>query len=973
MRVVLESMSDAVFMLDREWLFTYINPQAEKMLGRKRQDLIGRHVFTEFPDARGEVFQDRYERAVLTGQSVTFEAHYATLDIWVEVRAHPNPGGIAIYVQDISERKRAEQTLRQTEERFRRVFNLQFQFIALVAPDGRILEINDLPLPLAAVTREQVLGEVFWETPWWMHLPESRSAWQRHFAKAGESHAPVLEKIVFHTHAGELRHALAAITAVRAASGQTECFIVQTSDTTDQRRDRLALERSNRALRMLSHCNEACFRAEGEHQLLQDICRVAVNEAGYRMAWVGYAQDDPQKSIANIAHAGEECGYLAEIELSWSDEKPNGLGPAGRAIRTGKTQVCDEIGAPPGDFHFVSAAQARGFRSVICLPLVDAERSFGLLALYSGEVQRIGPEELTLLQQLAKDLTSGISTLRARENLKRDAAIRRRHSQQMSLLSAATLTANTQTQEDDLIQTLADALRETLTCHQALITLTHDDDGAQAIHAISMSDKYAAWRNYRQQPTGNSGIGAFVRTSGKSLRLTQPELEAHPHWHGFGDQTAAHPPLNGWLAVPLIGSEGQVIGLIQLSDCIEGEFSEDDEAIATQFAHMLSVTMERSRLIERLQERDRFFQLSEEMFCIARPNAPFLQVNAAFSRVLGWSREELTSRPFLDFVHPEDHAPSMSVRERVISGEFAVGFVNRYRHRDGGYRWLEWTSAAAPNGNIYAVARDITRRHDAERRLKQSLEELSTRNRELQDFASIASHDLHEPLRKVRAFAERLVANYSDRLDGPGLEYLERMTGAVSRMQRLIDALLDYSRVLSRARPSVSVELESVLQGVTEDLEERLRETGGQIEIRPLPSVLGDRIQLGQLFQNLISNALKFHQPLLPPKVAISAEPAELQGAPAWAITVEDNGIGFENEFRERIFAPFQRLHGRTEFEGTGIGLAIVRRIAERHGGLISAYGKPGLGACFTLLLPRGKPDEPALPESCTDPANAAR
>jgi light-regulated signal transduction histidine kinase (bacteriophytochrome) len=178
-------------------------------------------------------------------------------------------------------------------------------------------------------------------------------------------------------------------------------------------------------------------------------------------------------------------------------------------------------------------------------------------------------------------------------------------------------------------------------------------------------------------------------------------------------------------------------------------------------------------------------------------------------------------------------------------------------------------------------------------------------------------------------------------------------------MQTLIDDLLAYSRV-ARGKPFVSVDLGGVLAAVLEDLEARLESSGGQVEAGPLPTVEGDPTQLRQVFQNLLANALKFRAPERAPRVRISAEPVRIGDGPGWQLTFADNGIGFEPRYVERIFGPFQRLHGRQEYEGTGIGLAIVRRIIERHRGTIQAEGRPGEGATFIVRMPERQPAEPA-------------
>ncbi|UCH80480.1 MAG: hypothetical protein JSW20_12185 [Nitrospiraceae bacterium] len=253
---------------------------------------------------------------------------------------------------------------------------------------------------------------------------------------------------------------------------------------------------------------------------------------------------------------------------------------------------------------------------------------------------------------------------------------------------------------------------------------------------------------------------------------------------------------------------------------------------------------------------------------------------------------------------------------------------------------------------------EIMVRNNAENEILQFAEKLEQSNKDLQDFAHIASHDLQEPLRKVISFGNRLHSKYADVLGDQGLDYLNRMQKASMRMQNLIEGLLTYSRVTSKAQPFEEVNLSTLSKEVISDLEVRIDELGGRVEVDDLPVLKADPLQMRQLFQNLIGNALKFHKKDEAPVVKITGmsqvheDGYQEQDSPLCQITFEDNGIGFEDKYAERIFGVFQRLHGKSEFEGTGIGLSVCKKIVDRHGGRIEAKSTPGVGTKFIISLP---------------------
>ena len=239
--------------------------------------------------------------------------------------------------------------------------------------------------------------------------------------------------------------------------------------------------------------------------------------------------------------------------------------------------------------------------------------------------------------------------------------------------------------------------------------------------------------------------------------------------------------------------------------------------------------------------------------------------------------------------------------------------------------------------------------------------ELMRSNEELQQFAYIASHDLQEPLRKIQAFGDRLKVKYSDTLNEQGIDYLERMQSAAQRMQVLINDLLSLSRVTTKSQRFVTVDLNKVVKEVLSDLEIRIQQTKGRVEVDNLPTIDADPLQMRQLIQNLMSNALKFHPKEEAPVIKIYSQSINNHIQPpsnfspvsdTYEIVVEDNGIGFDEKYLDRIFNVFQRLHSRSEYEGTGMGLAICRKIVEQHNGSITAYSQLGQGAKFIVTLP---------------------
>ena len=353
----------------------------------------------------------------------------------------------------------------------------------------------------------------------------------------------------------------------------------------------------------------------------------------------------------------------------------------------------------------------------------------------------------------------------------------------------------------------------------------------------------------------------------------------------------------------------------------------------------------------------------------------FVLNNPTHARAFGLnSPEEMKGKTDFD-LFPQELAAQFYLDEQktIETGEPLINqeqYKNNPRDPGSPKRWsisskVLWRDRQGNILGTVGVTRDIHEMkmaqealHQSEEKLRQLAAQLERSNRELADFAYVASHDLQEPLRKIIIFGERL-KELNASLAPESADYLNRVQKAAGRMQVLINDLLAFSRVTTKAQPFTTVNLAETAGGVLEDLEGRIELVKGRVELGALPVIDAEPLQMRQLLQNLIGNALKFRRPEAPPVVKVEAQIIPDPDSPEQKLcrlTVSDNGIGFDEKYLDRIFNAFQRLHTRNEYEGTGMGLAIVRKIALYHGGDITAQSKPGEGATFILTIPAVHP-----------------
>lgn len=364
------------------------------------------------------------------------------------------------------------------------------------------------------------------------------------------------------------------------------------------------------------------------------------------------------------------------------------------------------------------------------------------------------------------------------------------------------------------------------------------------------------------------------------------------------------------------------------------------------------VVTDRRQDYGRLRLQARMLDSVVDAVTAADPTGTIIYWNEAAERMYGWQASEMIGRQLIEVVNfGMSREDARRIFDRLTAGETWAGeYV--VCHRDG-HCFPVYTNKTPVYDEegaliaVIAVSHDISESRKAEESLRVYTQRLKTSNEELQRYAYVASHDLQEPLRGIVSFSQLLSRRYRGRLDETADEYLDFIVEDGQRMQALINDLLQIARVETTGRPFEPTDVAEVIASASRLIEVPLLEAGGTVTVGPMPRVLADPQQLEQVFANLMGNAVKYHRPQVPPAIAISAE----RHGDWWEFAVTDNGIGIEPEYFDQIFEMFRRLHTKNEYEGTGIGLAVVKRIIERHGGRIRVESTPGKGSRFFFTL----------------------
>ena len=943
-----------------------VNPAWEPILGFTAAEVEGTQLFDRVhPDDRAAAAA-ALQKVTSSGKLTGFECRVRCEDgsyRWLLVN-----GGVLQDAQvilatanDITKRKRAEEALRESEARFRSAFENTLFGMAIIALDGRYLQVNQSLCRITGFSEQELLQRDFAALT---HPDDLRESLEfSHTLMEGVKSGGITTKRYVRKD-GEPVWVSVHLALVRDALGKPLHFISLVEDLSERKRAEENARKSEEWLKFALNAAGVglCHRESGVTTASEQQFRLYGLEPAEkwisRERWLQSIHPADRERVEMEQRLAIEQGrpYDIQFRVIWPDGSVHWLLCRGKILHddrgAGKIEVTADVTegkraeAALNEFFALSRSPMAIFGFDGSINRVNAAllETSGLTAEELAQrpvTEFFHPDDRPMMQEeFGKLITRGGNSEFECRGLRKDGSF-------VPLLFFATAAP-----DERLIFAVAHNITERKRAEEALRESEAKfrelfDCAPVAYHELDM----------------DGVVRRVNRAQCAMLGYEAGEMSGRPIWEFVADREVSREAVRKKLS-------GE-----QPLEPVQRRYTRRDGSQLWAEAHsvlvrnatgetagirtaLLDIT-ERKRAEEALREsEDKFrelFDCAPVAYHELDMDGVVRRVNRAECALLGYEAGEMLGRPAWEFIAGADREASREAVRRKLSGEQPLApYQRRYVRRDGAELWAEVhetlvRNATGETAGIRTALLDITERKRLANTLELNFEKLARSNEELERFAYVASHDLQEPLRMVASFTQLLAKRYSGRLDETADRYIHYAVDGAKRMQELIADLLAYSRVNSKELDLRQTDCEAVVLEAMRNLQVVIEESGACIDWDPLPALWVDQGQLAQVFQNLLGNAVKFRRKEECPRIHVSA----VDSGAEWMISVQDNGIGIDARHAERIFQMFQRLHTRAEYPGTGIGLAVCKKVVERHGGKLWVESEPGAGSTFRFTIPK--------------------
>lgn len=1057
---IFDNMIEGCQIISPDWRYLYVNDAAAKQSGVKKEDLLGKKLMEVYPSIEKTVLFFSLQNSMKERVSISMENEFTFLGGgkgWFELRIEPVPEGILIFSIDITERKQAEETLKESEERYHSLFKNNHAVMLLIDPDtGNIMDANPAACSFYGYSKNELLKmkitdiNVFTEKQVFEEMEKARSEKRNHFIfkhrlasgdirnvdvysgsvtvkgklllysiihditkqievekalhKSKERYkqffnnplngfalceiitdekgkpvdfvylkvnnafeeftglkkeevlnkrvidiippeeiAPAIEiygRVALTGESEQFEISIPFLNKtfnIAAFSPQKMQFIAFFTDITERKKSEEEIERHDKLLEGINKVLHGSITLETEEEVAGKCLEVAEDLTGSQFGFLSEINPDRRLDTLALSPSAWESFKITPMKANKMAANIEIVSYWGRTIKEEKSQIVNDPESDPDRRGFpVGHPKITSFLGV---PLKQKGKAIGMIALANKE-GGYAEEDVESVESLSVAFVEALMRKRAEIRLKES--------------------------HDVLEESVEERTVELEEAYNALKESEKKFRGIfdNAIDMISLISVEGDITSARYVEVNNAGIKRLGYSREELLNMGPFDIDEGPETQkhvakllkeGYARFETIHVARDGKripvdVNVHFMNYGGMKVALEIVRDISERKKAEEK---INQYKDQLE------ELVKRLRESKAHFKsLSEnspDLIVRVDKDLNYLYVNPAVMEITGKLPEYFIGKNIEGISVPEEYT---SLWKDEYQKAFKTGKTQHMEFEFPtitGLRSFERITVPEFNDECkvetaLSISRDITERKEVEKKLEETINELKRSNEELQSFAYVASHDLQEPLRTISSFTQLLQRRYEGKLDPDADEFIEFVVEAAQRMQQMIHDLLDYSRIMTKGKEFEEVNSENLLKEVIRSLKTIIDENNAVITYDKLPIVIGDKGQLLRVFQNLIVNAIKFRKPDEPPIIYISCRKDEENNE--YVFLVVDNGIGIEKQYFDRIFTIFQRLHTRDEYQGTGIGLSLVKRIVERHGGQMHVESELGKGSTFYFSIP---------------------